>query len=77
MSWSDKPTEAQLGLVYSWIRWKMPNEIASKAVSWLEDNADRKAVSNEIKRLKDLNDRHILDREKCFESEVWEGFDHE
>ena len=77
MAWTDEPTEAQIGLVYKYIRWQMPLDLANRAASWLENNADRRAVSKEIKRLKDLNDRHILDREKCFESEVWEGFDHE
>lgn len=77
VAWTDKPTEAQIGLVYKYIRWHMPNDMASKAASWLENNADRRVVSKEIKRLKELRDKRLLDRNKCFESDIWEGFEHE
>ena len=77
MSWSDKPTEAQLGTIFSWIRWEVSNEQARKAMAWLENNADRRAVSAEMVRLKALKDKRLLSDAKCFQSEIWEGFEHE
>lgn len=75
MAWTDKPTESQLGVVFQWFRWQMSNEQARKAIAWLAENADRRAVSNEMGRLKELKDKRLLDRNKCFESDIWEGFE--
>ena len=77
MAWGDKPTETQLGTIFSWIRWEVSNEEARRAVAWLENNADRRAVSAEMARLKALKDKRLLDASKCFQSEIWEGFEHE
>lgn len=77
MAWTDKPTEAQLGTIYGWIRWNMTNTMAQEAVAWLGENADRKAVSDEMQRLKKLKDSRQLNKTNCFESEVWEGFENE
>lgn len=74
MAWRDKPTEIQLGTIFSWIRWEVSNEEARRAVAWLENNADRGAVSKEMTRLKALKDKRLLDASKCFQSEIWEGF---
>lgn len=77
MAWGDKPTEIQLGTIYSWIRWELSNDEARRAVAWLENNANRRAVSAEMARLKYLKDKRLLDASKCFQSEIWEGFKHE
>lgn len=77
MSWSDEPTEMQLGTLYSWLRWHMTNEEAKEAVEFLENTATRREVSYEMKRLKALKDKRLLDGNNCFESEIWEGFRHE
>lgn len=74
MAWSDEPTEAQLGTIFSWIKWEMSNEKAMEAVKWLEKTATRREVSFEMKRLRDLKAKRLLDGKKCFESEIWEGF---
>lgn len=75
MAWTDKPSEAQLGTIYSWIRWEMTNEQAQKAVAWLGNNANRKTASDEMQRLKKLKDNRKLNKAKCFESDIWEGFE--
>lgn len=72
-----KPTEMQLGTIYSWLRWIVPKDEAKAAVSWLEKTATRRAVSAEMARLKSLKDKRLLDAPKCFTGEIWEGFDHE
>lgn len=77
MSWSDEPTESQLGTIYSWFHWIMDNEQAYKAVVWLEKTATRRDVSIEMKRLRDLKQKRLLDAKNCFESEIWEGFEHD
>lgn len=77
MAWSDEPTEAQLGTIYSWLRWEMTNEKAAAAIKYLENTATRRDVSYEMKRLKALKDKRLLDGNNCFQSEIWERFDHE
>lgn len=72
-----KPTEAQLGTIYSWLRWIVPLDEAKAAVAWLEKTATRRTVSSEMNRLKTLKDKRLLDASKCFTGEIWEGFEHE
>lgn len=74
MAWSDEPTEAQLGTVYNWLHWEMSNDKAYEAVRWLELTATRRDVSMEMKRLRGLKKKRLLDGKNCFESEIWEGF---
>ena len=66
-----KPTEAQLGTLFRWFKWKMTSDKASKAMKWLENNATR---SDEIKRVHDLYHSSKLDEDKCFETPIWQGF---
>lgn len=77
MAWSDEPTETQLRTIYSWFSWEMDRELAVKAVSWLQKTATRSEVSTEMSRLKKLKEKRLLDFVKCFESEIWEGFEYE
>ena len=72
-----KPTEMQLGTIYSWLRWIVPRDEAKAAVSWLEKTATRREVSAEMTRLKSLKDKRLLDAPKCFTGKIWEGFEHE
>lgn len=74
MAWSDEPTDAQIGALYHLIRWKMPNAEAIKALDWLKENATRRDVSYELKRVRELYIGHKLTKEDCFDSEIWEGF---
>lgn len=69
-----KPTNAQLNLLYRWFSWKMPLSKARNATKWLEENADRKATSLEIKRVGDLYHKRALDEEECFNSPIWDGY---
>lgn len=77
MAWSDEPTDAQMSAIFMLIRWSIPTETAQDAVKWLAEHATRRDVSNEMKRLRELNIRHNLNASNCFESEIWEGFDYE
>lgn len=69
-----KPTESQLGVLFRWFQWQMTSDKASKAMKWLENNATRKDVSDEISRVHDLYHSRKLDEERCFESDIWQGF---
>ena len=75
MAWSDEPTYGQINTVYRWLSWGMPNQLASAASKWMGEHATRQEVSNEMKRLKILFDKHELNETTAFESEVWEGFE--
>lgn len=74
MAWQDKPTEAQLSALFFWLRRQMPGVEASAAISWLRDNATRHQVSDEMKRVRELFVSHALDRDKCFEGDIWSGY---
>ena len=69
-----KPTESQIGLIFRWFNWELPTPVAQDATKWLEKNATRKQVSAEIARLKDLRDANKLNKESCFDSELWKEY---
>ena len=71
MAWLDNPTEAQLNALFFWLRRQMSSVEASAAISWLRDNATRRQVSDEMKRVRELFVNHTLDRDKCFEGDIW------
>ena len=77
MGWSDEPTEVQIGTIFSWIRWVVDRDTAQRAVNWLQNNATRRDVSYEMTRLKALKQKRLLDVDKLFQGEVWEGFGHD
>lgn len=74
MARSDKPTEAQIGLLYRWFKWKMPIAKANHALDWLEHHATRGEVSQEIDRVGELFHNINLDEKSCFDSPVWNGY---
>lgn len=69
-----KPTDSQLGVLYRWFSWKMSTPKASNAIKWLENNADRGAVSKEIQRVGDLYRNRQLNEKLCFDSEIWADY---
>lgn len=77
MAWSDEPTDSQIGTLYRWISWHMSTPEARHAIKWLKNNATRKEVSDEIKRVHDLYYSRKLDKDSCFDSEVWEGYEYD
>lgn len=77
MTWNDDPTDSQLRVVYNWLKWELSTEQAQEAVAWLENTATRREVSIEMSRLRTLKKQGLLDSATCFESEIWEGFEHE
>lgn len=76
MAYDNRPTEAQIGTLFSWIRWEMPNAQASMAVKWLQNNATRREVSAEMARIKALKDKRALNAENCFEGAIWKNYQH-
>lgn len=74
MAWIDKPTKAQINALYSWFRWKMPTAEAKDALDWLEQNATRRQVSDEMKRVRELYLTRSLNRDDCFRGEVWREY---
>lgn len=77
MAWSDEPTDMQLGTIFSWLSWKLDRQTAQEAVAWLQNTATRRDVSTEMGRLKNLREKNALNASNCFESEIWEGFNHD
>ena len=77
MAWSDEPTDMQLGTIFSWLSWKVDRQTAQEAIKWLQNTATRRDVSAEMNRLRDLRQKNLLNASNCFESEIWEGFQHD
>lgn len=77
MAWTDKPTDKQLNAVYRFLAWNagVPDIKAKDATDWLEENADRKQVSDELTRLRDLCIDKELKLNNCFSSEIWESYE--
>ena len=75
MAWSDEPTFAQTTTLYGWIEWHMSTLEARKAIHWLKEHATRKEVSDEIKRVHDLYYSHKLNKDECFNSNIWDDYD--
>lgn len=77
MAWSDEPTDAQVGALYHFIRWKMPDAEAIRACEWLRENTTRREVSYELNRVRRLYLDHKLTLDRCFEGDIWEGYTYE
>ena len=74
MGWLDLPTKSQINVLYGWFRWKMPTAEAKDALDWLEKNATRRQVSEEMSRVRKLYIANNLTREDCFSSPVWKDY---
>lgn len=74
MAFNDKPTDRQLDMFYYWGRWAVPTPELRRAVRWLADNANRKQVSEEMTRIRELYQHRNLERDNFFESEIWTKF---
>lgn len=77
MAWTDKPTDAQIRALLNMMRWVVSDREVAGIVTYLEKNATRRQVSEELGRLRDLKIERKLTRESCFSSEIWNGFDYE
>ena len=77
MVWTDEPSEAQLGVIFGWLKWHMETKKAQAAVKYLENTSTRRDVSFEMKRLRSLKEKRLLDGNTCFQSDIWEGFEYE
>lgn len=77
MAWTDEPTEAQLSAIFNLTKWVLPRKLGKAATDWLKATSDRRQVSDELKRIKNLSDHRMLkDKEVVFASEIWDGFDY-
>ena len=74
MSWLDKPTKAQIAALAHMMQWELTTSELHDAMKWLENNANRRQVSDELGRIKALKASHKLDRNACFNSTVWADY---
>ena len=73
----NSPTYAQLDTLFRWFVWQMPRSEASAAVDYLKHNATRDQVSEEIGRIYPLFKNHTLNKQRCFEADIWRDFHYE
>lgn len=77
MAWSDGPTKAQVNALWRLMQWALlPNDVLNEAVTWLEKRVDRKQMSEELGRIRSLYIDRKLDKISCFDSPIWDGFEH-
>lgn len=74
MAWTDKPTDAQLNAFWNLTMGTLSTPEAKDAMAWLEKNANRRQVSDELGRIRDLYIDHNLTREECFNGDVWKEY---
>ena len=77
MAWTDKPTDSQLRAIFRFLDFDtlVPTAKVHAAVDWLEEHANRREASDEMRRLRSLSLKKKLNKTNCFESRVWEGFE--
>ena len=71
---NNKPTDAQLNTLYTWLSWVILNAEARRAVKWIENNKTRQDTSREMSRLYDLKKNHSLTRETLFRGSFWQDY---
>lgn len=77
MAWTDEPTKAQANALWRLLQWAMlPNGVLNEAVNWAEMRFNRKQMSEELGRIRALQIDRKLDKISCFESPIWDGFEH-
>jgi len=74
MAWTDKPSDAQMNMLWYWGKWNISNDRLRPALKWLEQNATKKEVSEEMSRVRELYKKHRLDKETFFDSPVWSDY---
>lgn len=74
MSWSDKPTKPQINALYRMAYWSLTRAELQDALKWLEDNGTKKQASDELGRVRGLYIEHNLNRDRFFNSPVWEEY---
>lgn len=77
MAWSDEPTDAQLRAIAHFMKWTISTPTVCKSIEFLQKTATRREVGNEMVRIRKLYLKGVLDAKNCFESEIWEGFEHD
>ena len=69
-----KPTEAQIGLLHHKLVWTVPQDELRPAIKWLEENGNKWEVSQEISRIKKLQDSWNLTKDEAFNSPIWDKY---
>jgi hypothetical protein len=77
MAWSDAPTEKQISALANFMNYHapVPTPKANAALKWLEKNATRRQVSDELQRVCRLDVARKLTAENMFDSAVWDSFE--
>ena len=75
MAWTDKVSESQLDAWYNMTKWELTTDKVRSAVMWARKNMDRKAMSDELGRVRELYTKHALHEKNCFDSPAWNRFD--
>ena len=74
MAWSDKPTDGQIGAWANLTQWALPLDVQGLAIKWLREKADRRQMSDEMGRVRELYIDRKLDKINCFDNGLWDGF---
>lgn len=75
MAWTDKPTQNQLDAIAYWFKWILYSKETAQATKWLGEHANRREVSTEMQRLRELYQTKRLDNINCYEAPIWDGFE--
>ena len=76
MAWTDAPTMGQLTAWRRLVMWALPNDMEMLATQWIKEHKNRKELSDELGRARDLYIAHKLNKYNCFDSPFWDGFEH-
>lgn len=76
MAGGNKPTDNQINALFHMTTWVLPRDLEKAAIKYIEENATRKEVSNELVRIRSLKiARRLQLKEDVFCGKVWKNFD--
>lgn len=73
MAWTDKPTKSQLTAWCSLVRFSMSESLKDAGLEYIS-KTDRKTLSDELNRVRELYIHHELDSFSAFDAPCWNDF---
>lgn len=74
MGWNDKATDAQLNAFLHMVRWDVAIDESLEMGKYLEENATRREMSNELGRIRKLSIDRKLTKDTIFDGELWANY---
>lgn len=75
MGWQDGATMNQIGAWLNMARWQIRLDEETALGDYLKNHVNRKQMSDELSRIRDLKIERRLTRERLFDSPIWKDYE--